>query len=154
MPERADDCVVRVATIADEPRLRPWMRAFNAHEGIAMDEVAHAQALRRLLDDPTLGLVFVLELAGEASGYAVLTYNYDLEFAGNDAFLTEIFVVEAARSRGVGRRALEAIEDVARGLDVRSLHIAVRPDNAAALGLYRAAGYEPWTRLLLFKRLS
>ena len=87
-------------------------------------------------------------------GYAVATFNFDLEHPGLDAFLTELYVVPPWRRQGIGRRLLAAVEQQLRALDVVALHLAVRADNPPALALYEAAGYEPWPRRVLGKRLG
>jgi len=53
-------------------------------------------------------------------GYFVLTWGYDLEWDGCDAFLTELFLVPAARGHGHGSGALVAAEAVAREHGARS----------------------------------
>ena len=130
------------------------MRDFNAGEGIEVDPSRHAAALDRLLREPSLGRVWIAELGTESAGYAVTTFNFDLEHPGLDAFLTELYVVPAFRRRGLARWMLGAVERRLAEDEVVALHLAVRSDNAPALALYRAAGYEPWTRRVLGKDLS
>jgi len=60
----------------------------------------------------------------------VLTWGYDLEWDGCDAFLTELFLVPAARGHGHGSGALVAAEAVAREHGARALHLTVRHENA------------------------
>jgi ribosomal protein S18 acetylase RimI-like enzyme len=84
----------------------------------------------------------------------VVTFGYDLEFAGRDAFVTELFVQPAARRVGWGDRLLRAAAGEARRAEVRALHLQVYADNAPALALYRRQGFEPSPRLFLSKRLA
>ena len=86
---------------------------------------------------------------GEVAGYAVLTFGYDLEFSGRDAFLTELFVRRELRGRGIGRRALAAVERQAVTLKARAVHLMVRPENSRAVTLYATAGYEAPRRVML-----
>jgi len=149
---------LRVAEPADATRLIPMMAAFNAAESIIVDDELLASALARLLRDHELGRVwFILGPSIERHdviGYAVLTFGYDLEFAGRDAFLTEIYVAPGARGGGYGRSALAAIEHAASALGVRAIHLMVRPENAIARSLYESSGYEAPPRILLSKRLG
>jgi ribosomal protein S18 acetylase RimI-like enzyme len=149
---------LRVAGPADAARLLPMMASFNAAEGISVDERLLASALVRLLRNRELGCVwFILGSTferHEVIGYAVLTFGYDLEFAGRDAFLTETYVEPEARGAGCGRSALAAIEAAARALEVRAIHLMVRPENAIARSLYESSGYEAPPRLFLSKRLG
>ena len=144
---------LRQAHLEDLERLLPWMHRFNDHEGIAVDPTMHRRAVEQLLGDPTLGVVFVARLSSVDIGYAVVTYNFDLEFAGRDAFLTELWIEAQRRGRGLGRAIVAAIFDALRTRDVKALQLAVRPENARALRLYRSLGFEDWTRLALGRRL-
>ncbi len=145
---------LRLATTEDAVVLRAWMRDFNAGEGIEVDPSRHAAALDRLLRERGLGRVWIAQLGEASAGYAVTTFNFDLEHPGLDAFLTELYVVPAFRRRGLARWMLGAVERRLVEDEVVALHLAVRPDNAPALALYRSAGYEPWTRRVLGKELG
>ncbi len=39
-------------------------------------------------------------LDGTAAGYAALTFGFSLEVGGRDAFIDELFLIEAARGKG------------------------------------------------------
>jgi GNAT superfamily N-acetyltransferase len=127
-------------------------RALNAHEGIAVDDAALAAALSRLLGDPSLGAVWNVIGDGVAIGYAIVTFGYDLEFAGRDAWLTEMWIEPAHRGRGAGSAALELVCQAARGLDIRALHLQVRPENPARR-VYERAGFAEVPRLCMTRRL-
>ena len=111
-------------------------------------------AVLRLLDAPELGLIRHIVEAGEVRGYLVLTWGFDLEWNGRDAFLTELYLLPSTRGRGLGRRALPLIEGLARQHGAHALHLMVRPDNHAALQLYRGAGYSSPPRTFLTKELG
>ena len=117
------------------------MERFNEGEGIAIDPARLTPALGHLLDDAELGRVWLLEetTSDDVVGYAVLTLGYDLEVAGPDSFLTELYVVPSARQAGVGREALALIEEEASALGVRAIHLMVRPENAPARALYQTS---------------
>src|SRR5262245_16008659 len=83
---------LRPATLDDLSEVLPRTLALNAHEGIAVDPAALEAALVRLLGDPGIGGVWLVERDGAPIGYAIATFGYDLEFAGRDAFLTEIWI--------------------------------------------------------------
>src|SRR5262245_56318419 len=104
--------MIRLAAAADVPALLEMMVEFNAGEGIPWVPGAIEQALRRLIADRSLGFVLCAPAAGGGlSGYAVVTFNYDLEFEGRDAFVTELYVRPAARRAGIARSLLAAAED-------------------------------------------
>jgi ribosomal protein S18 acetylase RimI-like enzyme len=144
---------LRRAGPADAARLLPMMADFNRGEQIEVPAAVLAPALERLLGGDDLGRVWLIEAGGATAGYAVLTFGYDLEFAGRDAFLTELYLRPEARGRGLGRQALSAIEEAAAVLAVHAIHLMVRPENQAAVALYAAAGYLSPPRTMLSKTL-
>ena len=149
---------LRLAELADATRLLPMMVDFNASEGISVDERALRPALEHLLREPALGRVwFILGPTcrhDDVVGYAVVTFGYDLEFAGHDSFLTELYVLPGARGAGRGRAALSAMESAVGALGIRAVHLMVRNENTNARGLYESAGYQSPPRLFLSKRLD
>ena len=145
--------ILRDADETDLELLLPMMEAFYREEGIEWRPSGMESAAARLLADPSLGRVVVLERDGEVLGYAVLTWGYDLEFGGRDAFLTEIYVRRERRGSGWGRRLLQEIETIAQAGGAGAIHLEVRPGNAPAIGLYREAGFATTGRTFLSKRL-
>lgn len=145
---------LRNATAADVPALIELMEPFNVGERIPWRPAAIERALRQLLARPELGFVLVACEDDRVLGYTVLTYNYDLEWAGLDAFVTELWVSADARGRGLGERLLQAAEQRARAAEAHALHLMVRPENEAARRLYARQGYEVVPRLIMTKPLD
>ena len=127
-------------------------RALNAHEGIAIADDALAAALARLLADPELGRAWVIVDGDARVGYAIVMFGYDLEFAGRDAWLTEIRVEPAHRGRGAASVALELVAAETRALGAGALHLQVRPENPARR-VYERAGFAVVPRLVMTRRL-
>lgn len=144
---------LRAATLDDVPAVLPRTRALNDHEGITVSDADLDAALRGLLGNPSLGGAWLIEDATRAVGYAIVTFGYDLEFAGRDAWLTEIWIDEDARGRGAARAALSLLEIELAAHQVRALHLQVRPENPA-LRLYERAGFTRSPRLIMTRRLA
>jgi ribosomal protein S18 acetylase RimI-like enzyme len=148
---------LRRATPDDLDAILPRTRALNAEEGIEIDDAALEAALRRLLADPGLGGCWIIErggaATGDAIGYAIVTFGYDLEFGGRDAYLTELWIDPAARGGGAGSAALALLAGELRALEVRALHLLVRPENPA-VRLYARAGFEASPRVFMTRRLT
>ena len=148
-----EDVDIRLATAADADPLLPLMQAFNAEEAIPWRPDAMRAAFVELTGDPRLGFALVALAAGAPVGYVVVTYGYDLEWAGRDAFVTELFVAASARRRGIAHRLLRDAEANARRHDTHALHLVVRPANEAAMALYRHAGFDVIPRVVMTKVL-
>jgi ribosomal protein S18 acetylase RimI-like enzyme len=143
---------LRAATLADVEEILPRTLALNAHEGIVVGLPELRAALARLLGDRSLGGVWIVEDDGVAIGHAVVTFGYDLEFAGRDAWLTEFWIDDTARGRGAGTTALALLDAELRTHGVAAYHLQVRSDNPA-LRLYERHGFSRVPRLLLTRRL-
>jgi ribosomal protein S18 acetylase RimI-like enzyme len=144
---------LRLATPADLPALLPRTRALNDHEGIVIGDAALAAALAQLLGDSALGAAWLVEDAGTPIGYAITTYGYDLEFAGREAWLTELWIDPSARGRGAATAVLALLGRELVTRDVHALHLQVRPDNPAAR-LYARVGFETSPRRVMTQRLA
>jgi ribosomal protein S18 acetylase RimI-like enzyme len=144
---------IRNATLDDLELLLDMMATFNRHERIEWAREQSADAVRRLLSDRELGRVGVAELDGSLAGYFVLTWGFDLEWNGRDAFLTELYLKPEVRGRRFGSALLRHIERQAREQGAAALHLMVRPENASAVRLYAAAGYVSPPRTFLTKTL-
>ena len=143
---------VRAATIDDLPAVLPRTRELNAHEGIAISEELLESALRRLLSDASLGGAWLVEREQFIVGYAIVTFGYDLEFGGRDAYLTELWIDEDQRGTGAGRAAIDLLARELPARGVRALHLQVRPENPA-LRLYERSGFVRSPRLVMTRRL-
>jgi ribosomal protein S18 acetylase RimI-like enzyme len=143
---------IRPAVVDDLAELLPRTLALNSHEGIAIDPQVLSAALERLLHDPGLGGAWLIERDGAAIGYAIVTFGYDLEFSGRDAFLTELWIDPAARGAGAGSAALALLDPELRTRGVHALHLQVRPDNPA-LRLYQRSGFVASPRVTMTRRL-
>ena len=144
----------RPATEADVPTILTMMREFNAIESIAFDRESFAPRVRELVATPALGGILILTVDGALAGYAIVTFGWDLEFGGRDAFLTELFVVEERRRQGVGRQGLAAAQAFARAGGAHALHLLVRHENQPARALYDKSGFATQPRLIMTKRLG
>ena len=143
---------LRPANIDDLPELLPRTSALNAHEGIALDPPVLESALARLLCEPSLGGVWLIEHDRAAVGYAIVTFGYDLEYNGRDAVLTELWIDPSARGGGAGGEALELLVPELRARGVHALHLQVRPENPA-MRLYRRSGFVASPRVVMTRPL-
>jgi ribosomal protein S18 acetylase RimI-like enzyme len=132
--------MIRPAAQSDHAAILDMMEIFNRGERIDMRRETWGPALSRLIADPRLGRLLVVDEGG-LCGYAVVTWGFDFEFGGRDAFLTELYVAESRRKSGLGRKLLDGVLAAARDEGAGAVHLGVYPDNAPALALYRAMGF-------------
>jgi GNAT superfamily N-acetyltransferase len=138
---------------ADLPLLEQMVRAYYVEDGHSFDPARQPAALVALAEGEPLGRAWLVTLAGRPVGYVVLTLGFSVEAGGREGCLDELFVVPAARGRGVGRRVLELVEEEARRLGIRRLFLEVKRGNRA-FELYRRAGFVDHGRTLMSKHLD
>lgn len=144
----------REAGTADAPRLLEMMREFYAADALSFEEARAGRALMELVGNPSLGRVWLIEIAGQPAGYIVLAFGYSLEFGGRDAFIDELYVRPGFERRGLGRATLAFVERQARSAGVQTLLLEVRTGNERARGLYERAGFVGRHNALMAKKLE
>jgi ribosomal protein S18 acetylase RimI-like enzyme len=129
------------------------MREYYAFDHLDFDEAVARSGVRTLVDDESLGRIWLLKGGDEVIGYVVLAFSFSLEFHGEKAFVDELYIREKWRGRGVGAATLEFLADVCRSLGIRAIRLEVEHANAAAQGLYRKMGFQVHERYLMTKWL-
>lgn len=135
---RAVHLTVRVATQADLDALARLNAQFNDVDTTA------AQIAERLTDPQCVEIPIVAEVDHHIAGFAGLRVVPQIFYAGAHAELTELFVEENYRRRGVGRALIEFAERLAESKGAAAVVIHTGEDNYAAQTFYSTMGYEPW----------
>ena len=130
------------------------MQAYYAFDGHGYDREKARAALVALLQNPEFGRVWLILDGDSPVGYAVLCFGYTLEWLGRDAFVDELYLREEHRGRGWGKKIMAFLEDAARGLGIRTLHLEVVESNRAALRLYEAIGFRKHRSAFLSKWIA
>jgi ribosomal protein S18 acetylase RimI-like enzyme len=148
--------IFRPAVEGDEQALLRMMRNLAEQEPgpYYFDEPVVRDALRKFLASPELGQAWVFFDAETPIGYIVLTFGYSFEFHGRDSFIDELYIEPQYRRQGIGRRAMQFVEERARELGVNAIHLEVDQGNDPAAALYRLAGYDDHSRFLMTKWLK
>ncbi|MGB7281701.1 MAG: GNAT family N-acetyltransferase [Candidatus Acidiferrum sp.] len=145
--------IFRPVVREDESTILRMMRSLAQQEPGAyfFDEPVVRGVLHNFLANPDLGQAWIF-LDGEIpAGYIVLTFGYSFEYHGRDSFIDELYIEPQYRRMGIGRRALEFVEERARELSVNAVHLEVDEGNDPASDLYRRAGYVDQSRFLMTK---
>ena len=93
--------------------------------------------------------VLIAESDGVPAGFALLIYDLPDEITLTEqAFVAYMAVEPAWQRRGAGSALLASIEDHARKRGLPYLSLMVTEENAAARGLYAAAGFTTERRMM------
>jgi ribosomal protein S18 acetylase RimI-like enzyme len=144
----------RAAEETDIEWLVGAMREFNTIDDYGFDAGIARSALQRFLSDSSLGGLWLIESEGKSIGYVVLSFGYSFEFHGRDAFVDELFIEADYRGRGIGRQAIQFIEEQCKSSGVNALHLEVERTNLAAQALYKKTGFQDHDRFLMTKWIS
>lgn len=144
----------RLAAESDTDALLKFMQHYYAFDGHGFDQQKARVALTTLLRDSGLGRIWFIQDGEAPVGYVVVAFGYSLEWLGRDAFVDEFYLLEEYRGRGWGRKTMAFVEDAARLLNVRALHLEVVHQNATALRLYRKLGFKDRQSTFLSKWIA
>jgi GNAT superfamily N-acetyltransferase len=135
------DVPFRLANNADLQLILSLMQQFYAIDGYEFDEPSAHIALKTLIEDSSLGRVWMIQTSAEVIGYVVLAFGYSLEYHGRDAWIDELFLLDSYRNRGLGTKTLEFVLEQCHLLGVQALHLEVEQTNVAGQALYRKMGF-------------
>jgi len=143
----------KIANTSDTETLVELIQEFYEVEHLPFDDNT-TRALAKILNDDSLGRVWLIQDGNDAIGYIVLTLGYSLEFRGRDAFIDELYIRESYRGQGVGTNTLQFVEDVCPSLGIEALHLEVDRRNTVAQSLYRKVGFGDHDRYLMTKWIA
>lgn len=145
MAEPAEDGAlaleIAAATIEDLPLILRFIRELAEYEK-RLDEVVAGEAeLRRsLFADPPQAEVLLARVDAEAIGFALYFHNYSTFLGRRGIWLEDLFVRPQWRGRGVGRRLLQRLAQIALERDCGRLEWWVLDWNDDAIAFYRRLG--------------
>ena len=146
----ASDTVLEIADESHLGVLLPLVRDYHEFEQVVMSDSERTAAVEPLLQvGSPLGRIWLVRRQGEAVGYAALCFGYSIEFRGRDAFVDELFIVEAARGNGLGSRVLGMMKSEAARLGIVALHLEVARSNTNARQFYEKCGFRSRERYFL-----
>ena len=145
---------IKPATSRDMTRLLHLIKAYYRFDEIPFDHTAIASGLALLLNEPALGRVWLILKRGQAVGYLILTFGFDLEFGGRQATLTDLYIKAPHRRKGIGRAVLEQVEDFCRSSGVMAVELQVTNRNSVVLDFYRRVGFHAYDRIPMSKRVD
>lgn len=136
------DTTVRQASVQDLDRLVPL---FDAYRQFYKQPSDISIARRFLIDRMTHGGSIVLiaeESDGAIVGFVQLFPTFSSILAAPMYLLSDVFVVPAARRRGVGTVLMKAAVETARAGGAVRLELATAITNAPAQKLYEGLGWK------------
>lgn len=147
-PER-----VRFATADDAPAIlsiyAPFCRP-DSRVSFEFEPPSEAVMRGRILETTRVYPWLVLEREGRVAGYAYASRHHERQ-AYTWSVNTSIYMQEAARGSGAGRRLYERLFDVLAELGYVNAFAGISLPNPASQALHRSCGFEP---VALYRRVG
>ena len=134
---------IRPATAEDINVLLPMIEQYWRFENIEGFDVGRMRKIvSRLLEDASLGRIWVATVYGEPAGYLLAVYVFSLEHQGMTAEIDEFFIQPQHRNLGFGARMLGAAEQQFRAEGCTNVSLQIGRSNEAARRFYRGHGFD------------
>ena len=141
-----DEFTISLASVKDATAIAKLNLLFNE-----VDESAEAIAVR--MSDPNcVETVILAKMDDEVVGFALVRVVSSVLYATPHAELTELYVMDEYRQRGIASNLIVFAEQIAAQKGARSILVQTGDDNVSALELYKKLSYEEYD-LSLKKKL-
>ena len=135
--------------IADIEIITQMMQDFYAIDNYPMDVEVAKNLFQEFISNEHLGKSWLIYTENEIVGYIILTFIFSFEYGGKIAFVDELFIKETARGKGIGKEAIQFIQQEVPKLSLKLLYLEVEPHNENAQKLYLAHDFERHNRKLM-----
>lgn len=132
---------VRAALEADRASITELIKAYIDQYGIPYPDEEQLQAmLSELFEDPSRGIHLIVQYDGVDAGFVSLYSAWNTIRAQPFLFLSNLFIGETYRRKGLGRALLQGCRQYMEDNGYAFLEWSVSGDNEAALRLYEDEG--------------
>ncbi len=141
----------KFATDEDSATILQMMEEFYAIDNYPFDKDRNKKNLEKLFNDNHFGKLWIIDVDSTVVGYICATFGFSFEYGGRDAFIDEFFIKSDFRDQGIGRQAMEFVEQELTKLGIEAIHLEVERHNEKGNRLYVKQGYKDKGRFLLTK---
>ena len=143
----------RLAQFIDIDPLMELVQEFYQFENMTFDEGV-IKAFTALLSDEQLGIIWLICDRDRPIGYVALTFFFSMEYHGRCGLVDELYIREAHRGKGIGKKVFILIEEYLQSQKMRSLSLVVDFWNDRAESLYVKLGFRREKRHLMVKHIN
>ena len=137
------DTTIDFATDDDlEPMADLLAELFTLESDFRPDRDKQLAGLYLILENPTVGQLFVLRVAGQVAGMANALFTVSTAEGRRVVLLEDVIVSKAYRGKGLGRRLVEHVLAWAAAHGLPRVTLLSDKDNAPALAFYERLGFE------------
>ena len=121
--------------------LLPLVAAFHLFEEISLAADIREKSVERLLNDGTLGQVWLIKRTNRLIGYVVACFSYSVKLGGREVVIDELYIKAPERGAGVGAEVLGQLKEHMRSNNVVAIQLVVNQRNERAKTLYLQSGF-------------
>jgi GNAT superfamily N-acetyltransferase len=143
----------RLAQFIDIDPLMELVQEFYQFENMTFDEGV-IKAFTALLSDEQIGMIWLICDRDRPIGYVALTFFFSMEYHGRCGLVDELYIREAYRGKGIGKKVFALIEEYLQSQKMRSLSLVVDFWNDRAESLYVKLGFRREKRHLMVKHIN
>ena len=139
---------IRPAEERDAGLLFRFILKMARYEKLEHEVDTSEAALHRALFEEKQAEAIIGEIEGEAVGFALFFHNFSTFRGQRGLYIEDIFVDEACRGRGYGKRLLLHLARIAEQRRCRRMEWVVLDWNAPSIAFYRSLGavaMDQWT---------
>lgn len=135
--------------ITDISTITQMMQDFYAIDNYPMNIEVAKELFHEFISNEHLGKSWLIYYENEIVGYLILTFVFSFEYSGKIAFIDELFIKETARGKGIGKEAIQFIQQEVPKLSLKLVYLEVEPHNENAQKLYLAHDFVIHNRKLM-----
>ena len=143
---------IRPATCADAELVFELICELAVYEKLRHEVVATAATIRETVFGPgSCTEVLIAEWNGEPAGFAIFFATYSTFLGRQGIYLEDIYVREALRGRGIGKRLLVEVARMAVERNCGRLEWSVLDWNKPAIDFYESLGAEAQSEWIRYR---
>ncbi len=143
------DVSIRNMELSDKETVLEMMRGFYSSPAVSTDgsEEIFLNDIDNCINNKTYAEGFVFENGDDLLGYAMIAKSYSTEFGKRCIWIEDLFIREAYRGLGIGKRFFELIFERFPDSIYR---LEVEEENEGAIALYEKCGltYLPYLEMI------
>lgn len=146
--------IVRPLVPEDRASWEPLWRGYNAfyERPVVADEITETAWGRFMANDVPMHALGAFDAGGALLGIVHYLYHLSTSSIAPSCYLQDLFTVEQARGRGVGRALIEAVYAAAASAGAGRVYWLTHETNATAMLLYdriaEKSGFQVYRKLL------
>lgn len=135
------------------PTIVSMMQDFYAIDNYPINIEESKQLFETFIANPNFGKAWLIYQEEEIVGYVILTFIFSFEYKGILAFLDELYIKREHQGKGIGKQAVQFVQQKSSQLNVKMLYLEVEEHNENAQKLYLASDFVNHNRKILKHKL-